>query len=233
NQYQKAWHYLLFLKKNDNLSLLTAVRRLIIDPAIPEGLYLLLRKYLRPDSIRLNDNLLAAANKKRIFGVGGSAKERFSNIIDSGIVGGLLFNTQKKLSASFGLECTDPMLDKSICEFFMDIPPEQFLLNNSKRSLMRRAMQDYVPEEIQWRKDKSAFSPNFAEKFIESKAYITHILTDDAYRNARKYINIDAFKSDCDRLFLGYGNSTRRREAAFVIMLITFLFWLENKNYSI
>ncbi len=233
NQYQKAWHYFLFLKKYDNLSLLTAVRRLIIDPAIPDRFYMLLRKYLRPDSIRLNDKLLAAANKKRIFGVGGSAKNRFSRIIDSGILGGLLFNTQKKLSASFGLECTVPMLDKSICEFFMDIPPEQFLMNNSKRSLMRRAMQDYVPEEIQWRKDKSAFSPNFTEKFIESKTYITHILTDDSYRNARKYINVNALKSDCDRLFLGQGNSSEHREAAFVIMLITFLFWLENKNYSI
>lgn len=233
NQYQKAWHYLLFLKKYDKLSFLTALRQLIIDPAIPERFYILLRKYLRPDSIRLNDTLLAAANKKRIFGVGGSVKDRFARIIEGGIIGGLLFNTQKKLSASYGLECTVPMLDKSICEFFMDIPPEQFLLNHNKRSLMRRAMQDYVPEEIQWRKDKSAFSPNFTEKFIESKAYITHVLTGHSYRNARKYINVTALKSDCNRLFLGQGNSSEYREAAFVVMLITFLSWLENKNYAI
>jgi asparagine synthase (glutamine-hydrolysing) len=54
-----------------------------------------------------------------------------------------------------------PYLDQDVCEFLMSIPTEQLLRAGERRSLMRRALGDLIPQEILHRRTKSSGSRYF------------------------------------------------------------------------
>ena len=52
----------------------------------------------------------------------------------------------------------------------LSVPAELYCVDGWKRNLIRRAMQDILPPEIQWRKCKAPFSPDFY--LIDEDVYI-------------------------------------------------------------
>ena len=56
--------------------------------------------------------------------------------------------------ARCGIQYHYPMLDRRILEYCLGIPPNQFVQNGWKRSLMRRAVDGLIPPEIQWERSK-------------------------------------------------------------------------------
>lgn len=94
-------------------------------------------------------------------------------------------------------------------------------------------MDGLVPEEIQWRKDKMAYVPDFPEKFKESRAFIDSILNDDQYKHARKAINTSRFKTMYESILNGNGNRSDCRIVTWAVELVVFLQWLEEKEYFI
>jgi asparagine synthase (glutamine-hydrolysing) len=53
--------------------------------------------------------------------------------------------TNAGIAARFGVEPRDPLGDKRIFEFCFAIPPEQYVVDNQSRSLIRRAMRGRLP----------------------------------------------------------------------------------------
>jgi len=70
---------------------------------------------------------------------------------------------------AYNMESGVPLYDKKIIEFMFDVPIEQYLAGGKRRSLLRRAMEGILPPEIQWRRDKLPYTPDFHNRIIQKK----------------------------------------------------------------
>jgi asparagine synthase (glutamine-hydrolysing) len=66
-----------------------------------------------------------------------------------------------KAAAPFALEPRYPFFDRRLIEFCVALPMEQRLSRGWTRAILRRAMTDVLPREVQWRPGKQDLSPNF------------------------------------------------------------------------
>lgn len=66
-----------------------------------------------------------------------------------------------KAAAAYGIEPRFPFFDKRLIEFCLAIPPSQKIHHGWTRWVMRRAMNNILPAQVQWRSGKSDLSPNF------------------------------------------------------------------------
>ncbi|MBW8687418.1 asparagine synthetase B family protein [Chitinophaga rhizophila] len=64
----------------------------------------------------------------------------------------------------YGISSAVPLLDRHILELMMDIPEQTFIHNGYKRSLLRHAMQELLPDKICWRRDKGMYAPDFLSR---------------------------------------------------------------------
>lgn len=69
----------------------------------------------------------------------------------------------------YGMSSCDPMFDKDLMEFLMEVPYHLFNKNGWRRSLIRHAMQGVLPPDIQWRRDKLPYNPDFIKRIINSR----------------------------------------------------------------
>ena len=63
--------------------------------------------------------------------------------------------------SEFGLEARFPFLDKRLVEFCLAIPGEQKVSQGYTRSVVRRALQGYLPDAIRLRSDKGNLGWSF------------------------------------------------------------------------
>ena len=71
-----------------------------------------------------------------------------------------------KAAAAFGIDLRHPFWDKRVVEFCLALPSEQKLHQGWSRIILRRAMADVLPTEVQWRTDKTNFLPNFSHGLL-------------------------------------------------------------------
>ncbi len=64
-------------------------------------------------------------------------------------------------AAGFSIEPRFPFWDKRLVEFCLALPPNQKLHNGWTRLVMRRAMSNILPDQVQWRVGKTMMGPNF------------------------------------------------------------------------
>jgi asparagine synthase (glutamine-hydrolysing) len=101
----------------------------------------------------------------------------------------LALESLDKAAAAFGLEARYPFWDKRLVEFCLSVPPEQKLCRGWSRVIMRRAMSDILPAEVQWRDNKTDFMPVFMHGLlnIERERLDKTILYDS--RHTEQYVN--------------------------------------------
>lgn len=61
----------------------------------------------------------------------------------------------EKLAAAFEIEPRFPFFDRRLIEFCISLPAEQKVRNGWTRSILRRAMNNILPSDVQWRTDKA------------------------------------------------------------------------------
>jgi asparagine synthase (glutamine-hydrolysing) len=86
-----------------------------------------------------------------------------------GLSSGLIPSTLEmvdRAAMAFSIEPRYPFFDKRLAEVCLALPPEQKLCNGWTRMVMRRAMTNILPKEIQWRGTKSNLSPNFVQGLL-------------------------------------------------------------------
>jgi asparagine synthase (glutamine-hydrolysing) len=71
-----------------------------------------------------------------------------------------------KAAAAFSIEPRYPFWDKRLVEFCLALPSEQKLYGGWSRIVLRRAMADFLPSEIQWRVAKTDFLPSFSHGLL-------------------------------------------------------------------
>lgn len=69
---------------------------------------------------------------------------------------------------------------------------------------MRRAMTDILPVEIQWRRDKTNFFPNFSKKLLLAceQQHLDEVILNNS-DSIEKYVDINAFREAYHRFVLG------------------------------
>ncbi|MDF5718166.1 MAG: lasso peptide isopeptide bond-forming cyclase [Rhizonema sp. NSF051] len=94
-------------------------------------------------------------------------------------------------AAAFGLEVRHPFMDKRLLEFCLSLPAEQKLRLGWSRLVMRRAMKNILPEEVQWRRGKSDMSPTFdyglltLNRQVLDQVMLNHSETIETYVNTK------------------------------------------------
>lgn len=108
-----------------------------------------------------------------------SLKEGHWLTLTSGILPFYL-EVHDKAAAAFGVDHRHPFYDRRLIEFCYGIPSGQKMSGGWDRVVQRRAMQDIVPAEIQWRIKKSHWGANFKRGFLEfDRASIEKILYEE------------------------------------------------------
>ena len=136
---------------------------------------------------------------------------------------------------AYAMESGVPLYDKQIIEFMFDVPIEQYLAGGNRRSLLRRAMEGILPHEIQWRRDKLPYTPDFHNRIIKEKLFIDDILNATSLNFAWKYIDKNKIASHVNRVkpVKGMGEWITSSGNSLVqgIIATCFLAWLKKNNY--
>lgn len=112
-------------------------------------------------------------------------------MIGSGKIGKLTSRLSNMYAGS-GIQSSDPMFDKDVFELLADMPIELFVESGYKRNVIRQAMDGIIPPEIQWRKDKMAYNPNYIAQIIDHlPSYVGQLVVDKNNHLIKKYFNVD------------------------------------------
>ncbi|MDF5720871.1 MAG: lasso peptide isopeptide bond-forming cyclase [Rhizonema sp. PD37] len=117
-------------------------------------------------------------------------RERHCRNLTSGILTQAL-EISDHYAAAFGLEVRHPFMDKRLLEFCLSLPAEQKLHLGWSRLVMRRAMNNVLPEEVQWRRGKSDMSPTFdyglltLDRQVLDQVMLNQLETIETYANTK------------------------------------------------
>ncbi len=80
--------------------------------------------------------------------------------------------------AGYGIEVRDPTMDKRLLEFCVGAPQSQFSRGGHDRFLMRRAMQNLLPESVQWNTKRGVQGSDLARRLLASELEVQALLTE-------------------------------------------------------
>lgn len=98
------------------------------------------------------------------------------------------------LSAPFDIEPRYPFMDKRLIEFCLALPAEQKLKAGWTRSILRRAMQDILPEQVQWRNTKTTPEAAFRDGLKTYDKKLIDKILEDKSELLERYVNLDTLR---------------------------------------
>lgn len=105
------------------------------------------------------------------------------------------------MNRAFGIRTGFPFLDRRVTDLFLSTPVRLYTVNGWSRNLLRRTMAGILPAEIQWRRTKGPFSPDYYRRFLTSRSALREELagipTDAAIHD---YVDMTAVLHQLDTL---------------------------------
>ena len=112
----------------------------------------------------------------------------------------LVLELSDRCAAAFSIEARHPFMDRRLIEFCLALPPEQKLHQGWSRIVMRRAMADVLPEQVQWRGGKTDMNPNFVRGLLTfDREILDEIISRHSQRIAR-YVETNILREVYTRL---------------------------------
>lgn len=105
-----------------------------------------------------------------------SIRSEQANLLSSGVFA-ISLELLDHYAAAHSLEVRHPYMDKRLIEFALRLPQEQSLSEGWTRVVMRRAMEDVVPERIRYRLTKANLQHYFARQMVEEEHDLLSDLT--------------------------------------------------------
>ena len=153
--------------------------------------------------------------------LGQTQREQHYKAIRQGLIPFAL-EVQDKDAAAFGFETRYPFWDKRLVEFCLAIPAGQKLSQGWNRSVLRRAMTDILPPEVQWRRGKANFAPNLVRGLLNDRAQLEDLGTDNLLQG---YVNSSEFQKSY-QTFLTQTFQTDTNDVFKVWTVISLGLWL-------
>lgn len=119
---------------------------------------------------------------------------------------------------------TLPFLDKRVLEFCLAAPGNLKVRDGYRRYLIRRALDGVLPEKIQWRTTKGAFSPDYPKRYKaqlgKARDFVAAIRRNDPVRSI---VDVHRLRHLLDQPDMPPGRTTALAHIPFTIYLICFL----------
>ncbi|MEN6553446.1 MAG: lasso peptide isopeptide bond-forming cyclase [Methanobacterium sp.] len=155
------------------------------------------------------------------------AKARHYRAVNSGLVQAML-EFVDWFSTPFLIEARHPFFDKRLVEFCLAIPTEQKRWNGWDRSILRRALKNILPIEIQWRKGKANLAPNFNRSLMKfEEPLIDEILFENTYL-IKDYVDVVKLKN----IYINY-KSGNTKDYMHIWNTLTLALWLRKNRLII
>jgi asparagine synthase (glutamine-hydrolysing) len=100
---------------------------------------------------------------------------RLAFIKPGNYIGGHLWS---EIGAAYDLEVRDPTLDQRVMSFCWSIPQSQYHMDGQNRMLIRRAMADYLPEQVLWNRLKGRQAADIAQRIVNHRSDIDRALAE-------------------------------------------------------
>ncbi len=155
--------------------------------------------------------------ERKIFGSTDGIHEVHTNMIEH-------------TAAEFSLELRYPFFDRRLIEFCLAVPFRQKLRNGWTRFIFRRAMQDILPQKIQWRVSKGKLSSNVRLCLFREREVMDTLILQNTEVIA-PYINIPALKASYRR-FLGDPISSSEEDLFTIFISASLSKWLSQADFS-
>jgi asparagine synthase (glutamine-hydrolysing) len=115
-----------------------------------------------------------------------------------------LFTTVLELvdqcASAFSMELRHPFMDKRLIEFCLSLPPEQKLNQGWSRMVMRRAMTDILPEQVQWRGGKADMTANFQRGVRHFDHQLMNEMIMDDPSRIQEFVNLNSLQEFYNQL---------------------------------
>ena len=131
-----------------------------------------------------------------------------------------------KAAAACSLELRYPFWDKRLVEFCFSLPPEQKLSQGWSRIVMRRAMENILPTEVQWRTSKMDFTPNLVDGLLSQEKSTLEQLIFHNYQILSKYINTDVLQNMYNDQISSTKSKPNPKEIQFIWKATSLGLWL-------
>jgi asparagine synthase (glutamine-hydrolysing) len=119
-------------------------------------------------------------------------EEHYRSITDGGQ--SLALEENDATVAPFQLEARYPFWDKRLIEYCLSLPGEQKCFRGWNRVVMRRAMENVLPYEVAWRRDKTDFTANFLDGLSRERERLRELVFGDA-KFLNHYFDTSALKT--------------------------------------
>lgn len=135
------------------------------------------------------------------------------------------FEVLDKAAASARIEPRYPFWDKRLVEFCVGLPASEKLSGGWSRHILRRAMDDVLPVEVQWRRDKVDFKANLVRGLLRHhRPLLDSVLVRDVDGIA-DYVNLRELGAACERM-ASSPTAARGDEVQFIWRTISLALWL-------
>jgi asparagine synthase (glutamine-hydrolysing) len=131
-------------------------------------------------------------------------------------------------SSAFAIEARYPFFYQRLIEFCVAIPAEQKLRDGWTRAVMRRAMDDILPTEVQWRVDKANLGFNFKRRLFEGDRGIIQRVVESGLTSLAEYVDLRAVRDAYRRW--SEQPSRDQRDAQTLYRVVTLALWLETSG---
>ncbi|PKL72843.1 MAG: asparagine synthase (glutamine-hydrolyzing) [Methanobacteriales archaeon HGW-Methanobacteriales-2] len=132
-----------------------------------------------------------------------------------------------KTVSAFCIEPRYPFFDKRLIEYCYGIPTEMKFHHGWNRYIQRVAMNDILPEEIQWRPLKNFFTEVYEKNLLLYEKNLLNQTISQKNRLLKYYINMDKIKDSYKKYEIGEGTVFSNRDLWLVILLDL---WLQQKK---
>ncbi|MBW4577472.1 MAG: lasso peptide isopeptide bond-forming cyclase [Aphanothece sp. CMT-3BRIN-NPC111] len=134
-----------------------------------------------------------------------------------------------KVAAAFSVELRHPFFDKRLAEFCLAIPADQKLNQGWTRMVMRRAMANILPIEIQWRGGKTNLSANFLHGLQIFDRELLESVIFQKSEIIEQYVNINALREVYARFISQEMNNA---DALILWKSVTLALWLRHACFA-
>ena len=132
-------------------------------------------------------------------------------------------------AAACSIELRHPFMDKRLIEFCLALPPEQKLHQGWSRLIMRRAMANILPTEIQWRSTKANMNHSFVHGLLNLNREIL-VVASQKYKYIENYVDKNYLNETYHRII---SNNKINPDDAIIVWKATMLcLWMYQNGFK-
>jgi asparagine synthase (glutamine-hydrolysing) len=133
-----------------------------------------------------------------------------------------------KTAEAFNINVALPFFDRRLAEFCLSLPPDQKRCGGWNRMVMRRAMENILPEKVRWRGSKADLSANFSNSLLNFERTLLEKTLQERSEIIEDYVDIPALRKA--HASLGFKKSSD--EIMKFWNVLNLALWLEQAGLS-